>query len=216
MTSAIHRPPTTPAPALTTATTATNNTTATVSQDLQTPNFGTIDLRLTIQHDMYPRETSWDLRHLDSFVQLYWQPFDSITEPLTIVSQRFSDLPAGTYQLRMIDSNGDGISKVHTRKEPKEEKDTSSSGIVAVTVNEHVVWQHAGNFSKILEVTLELSQDGRVVFMDEQQDDFVSQSQVITNRNSAVIENDPSRHDRYWPGECVYICLFEITVNVWL
>ena len=172
------------------------------SPTLQTPNSGTLTLRVTIQHDKYPRETSWDLRHLDSFVQLYWQPFESVQTSHTVISQVFSDLPAGTYQLRMADQRSDGICCNYGQGSIQVTATTTTTTTTSHGDDDIVLWHHNGTFAKFLQLTIEVTANATIVSKDVTYN-YTSPSEIITNRNARARErdnNDPATHDREWPG----------------
>jgi hypothetical protein len=163
---------------------------------IQTPNIGGLTLTVTVKHDTYPRETSWDLRHLDSWVQMYWQPYDSVLTPYTVVHQVFNDLPGGMYQLRVGDVRTDGICC------------TYGNGSIAITIanrqqqqqQQHtILWQHDGNFSNFLQYTFEVNDNATLVWKEEVQH-YVSPSRNASEHNEVVQENNPVKNDFDWPG----------------
>jgi hypothetical protein len=74
----------------------------------QTARAGDFCLRVTIQMDKFPEETSWSLTHVESFTLLFWQPFNAVPVENMAVSNEFHDLLAGTYQFDMADHEDNG------------------------------------------------------------------------------------------------------------
>ena len=66
----------------------------------------TFDLRVTVQHDLAPEETSWSFTHVDSFSLLYWQPFRDFPVPFVAVNKVFPNLVAGSYEFAISDQDG--------------------------------------------------------------------------------------------------------------
>jgi len=164
--------------------------------DLQTPNFGSMRLRVTVQHDRDPTETSWDLLHMESYTQLYWQPYKSVQAPYTIVSREFPDLPAGSYRFRIGDTRNDGICCKY------------GNGSMAITASHasddyatsHVLWQHNGNFTKFYQVTMNISERATHISLQEKQH-YTSPSQAVSNQNNNFTgTNHPEKNDPEWPG----------------
>ncbi|CAB9504571.1 Vitamin K-dependent protein C (Fragment) [Seminavis robusta] len=161
------------------------------AKNLQTPNTGTTTLTVTVKHDKYPKETAWDLLHLDSWVQLDWQSYALVTEPFTTVSKSYPDLPGGTYQFRIGDKRWDGMCCKY------------GQGSIAISVStptsNRTLWQHDGNFSRFLQYTFELSDNATLVWKEETQT-YTSPSMAATKRNNIVDENNPMKNDVDWPG----------------
>jgi Trypsin len=160
----------------------------------QTPNTGAITLTVTVKHDTYPRETSWDLIHLDSWVQMYWQPYNSVKTPYTIVHRVFTDLPGGMYQLRVGDARKDGICCTYG----------NGSFVISATTQQQqpqhtVVWRHAGNFSNFLQYTFEINDNATFVWREEIQH-YISPSHAASEHNEVSGENNPMKNDYDWPG----------------
>jgi hypothetical protein len=169
---------------------------------LQEPNLGKLRVRVTVRHDAMPKETSWDLFHMDSFTQLYWQEVGDVTRPFTIISRDFPLLPAGTYQFRMGDHGADGIcckfgeGSIAITATLDNEKDDDNDNVPPKTI---VLWQHNGNFTKFLQTTLELTANGTLVY-EKTETKYVSSTEKAMERNSIITDNNPAKNDPDWPG----------------
>ena len=117
----------------------------------------TFDLRVTVRHDSAPQETSWSLTHVDSHTLMYFQEFESVPTPFVDVSHVFHRLTAGTYVFAISDTNKDGICCGF------------GQGGIAITHHEtnQVLWQHAGEFTDFVSVTLQLDSRGSLVSAEE-------------------------------------------------
>lgn len=115
------------------------------------------DIRVTVQHDSAPKETAWSLTHIDSHSLLYLQDFESVPTPFVDVSHVFHRLKAGKYFFAISDTKQDGICCEF------------GQGSVSITHHEtnEVLWEHNGDFTDFLGVTLELDGSGSLVNAEE-------------------------------------------------
>ncbi|CAB9507333.1 Plasminogen (Fragment) [Seminavis robusta] len=159
--------------------------------DTQQTHEDTFDLRITVSHDKFPKETAWSLTHKDSFTLLYLQPFSSVFEPYASVSHEFHNLTTGEYLFEIGDSGEDGICC--------EDGDASTITILNQNTN-NVLWEHPGKFEAYLGVTLIIGGDGKVVdkFVSTE---FISPGKNATMTNSQNYVNDPQHNDKDWPGK---------------
>ena len=100
-----------------------------------------ISLRVDLQYDQYPEESSWILYDNDSKEELYWSDFGDVTTS-GLKSVTFSDLDPGTYVFLLLDSAWDGICCNYGR---------GSVNIYEVFPREsdeedELRWQHNGRF----------------------------------------------------------------------
>lgn len=117
----------------------------------------TFDIRVTVLHDSAPGETAWSLTHVDSHSLLYLQDFESVPTPFVDVSHVFHGLKAGKYAFAISDTKQDGLCCEF------------GQGNVAITHHEtnEVLWEHNGDFTDFVGVTLELDSNGSLVNAEE-------------------------------------------------
>ena len=100
-----------------------------------------ISLRVDIQYDQYPEESSWLLYDNDSKQELYWSDYGDVTSS-GLQSVTFSDLAPGTYVFLLLDSAWDGICCSYGRGFVKiYEVFPEESG-----QEDELRWQHDGRF----------------------------------------------------------------------
>ena len=144
-----------PASCHTNTTTSYNNR---LSENEKTPlGQDTFDIRVTVLHDSAPGETAWSLTHVDSHSLLYLQDFESVPTPFVDVSHVFHGLKAGKYVFAISDTKQDGLCCEF------------GQGNVAITHHEtnEVLWEHNGDFTDFVGVTLELDSSGSLISAEE-------------------------------------------------
>jgi secreted trypsin-like serine protease len=58
---------------------------------------------ITVKHNEYSEEVAWRLLHEASTTELYYQPYNGVTEEAATVTERFEQLPVGSYRLDLSD-----------------------------------------------------------------------------------------------------------------
>ncbi|CAB9521115.1 Plasminogen (Fragment) [Seminavis robusta] len=139
---------------------------------------GTFQMRVTVQHDHSPKETSWSVTHIESATLLYFQPFESVPEPFVDVSHVFHNLVAGTYNFAISDTEKDGLCCEF------------GQGSIVITNHgtEQVLWEHNGKFEEFLGVTIKLDEAGNVVSLEEATE-WINPSVRVSKANEDKLAN---------------------------
>ena len=115
------------------------------------------DIEVSVHHDLAPEETSWSLTHLDSYTQLYWQPYEKLAMPYVVSTRRFSNLVAGSYVFAISDLSGNGICCGY------------GPGFISITNPRtgDALWEHWGVFKDQVSVVLQLDETGATLSAEE-------------------------------------------------